>query len=71
MGETRRRGTFEERRTAAIKREAEEYKKQRLLQIAQNEAMPVAEKEQQRNNAHLFATLMGMAGPQIMKRFDL
>ena len=68
MGEAKRRGTFEQRKTVAIKRNTEKLAKQRLAGIAKRQAMTPEERIKRERAGMLLATLCGaaMAGETLM-----
>lgn len=62
MGEAKKRGTLEQRKAMAIKRNAKILKEQRLAGIAKRQAMTPEEKEKAKRAKMLLITLYGMAG---------
>ena len=61
MGEAKRRGTFEQRKAIAIKRDAEILKKQRFAEIVKRQAMTPEEKIKRERAGMLLSTLYGTA----------
>lgn len=66
MGEAKQRGTFEQRKAEAIKRDAEITKKWKLAEIAKRQAMAVEEKKSQKRAMQFLAMVHGMAGTAVM-----
>ena len=62
MGEAKNRGTFEERRAVAIKRDAKLWKKRKLAEIERRKGMTPKEKIKERKAAEYLATMYGIAG---------
>jgi len=67
MGEAKKRGTFEERKAAALKRDAKVWKKRKLAEIARRRNMTPEERTNERKAAEFLATMYGIAGPEILK----
>lgn len=71
MGEAKRRGTFEQRKSAAIKRNAEIVRKQRLAEIAKRQAMTPEEREAKRRAGMFLATTYAFTGTNVLMPYKI
>lgn len=60
MGQAKRRGTFEQRKTAAMKRDAQKLKNIKLARITEKQIMTTEEKERKRRATKLFTILSAL-----------
>lgn len=67
MGEAKRRGTFEQRKAAALKRDAKAWKERKLAEIARRQNMTPEERAKERESANFIAVLLGIAGASVLK----
>jgi hypothetical protein len=60
MGQAKRRGTFEQRKTAAMKHDAQKLKNIKLAGITEKQIMTTEEKERKRRATKLFTILSAL-----------
>ena len=65
MGEARRRGTFEQRKIASIKR-AEDLKKKKLAETDMKPTTTFESRESQRRTAQLLSMMIAIEGKEIL-----
>ncbi len=72
MGEANDRGTFDERKAAAIKRNSLEREARIKMEDAEADRrynnMTAEERESQKKAAHFFSTVLGISGVQLIRR---
>ena len=66
MGEAKRRGTFEERKAAALKRDAAAWKERKLAEIDRRRNMTHKERIKERKATEFLAVLYGVAGASVL-----
>ena len=67
MGEAKRRGTFEERKAAAVERDAEARKKRKLAEITRRRNMTLEEKKKEQKVINFLTILEGISGASVLK----